>query len=311
MHEVETMAYNMIETPWHGLGKAVPGDLTPQQMLEAAQLDWTVHKIPAFVTIEGKQVSLGKSALVRSSDSSILDVVSEDWNPTQNIEAFEFFNDFISAGDMNMETAGSLHNGKIVWALARVNEEFTIFGGDKVEAYLLFTNPHKFGQSIDIRFTPTRVVCNNTLTLALNSRSASQVRVTHRAKFDGDKVKEVLGVSHKKLEAYKETAAFLGRKRYNGQSIVDYFNQIFPVAGEAKNKEVSKNAKRALELVDTQPGSQYVPGTFWQALNAVTYITNHELGRSADNRVASLWYGPSKDLNAKALALAVEFADAV
>ncbi|MDR3502997.1 MAG: DUF932 domain-containing protein [Legionella sp.] len=310
-HEVETMAYNSVEVPWHGLGKAVPGDLTPEQMLEAAQLDWLVHKIPAFVSIGGKQVALGKSALVRDSDNSILDVVSEDWNPTQNYEAFEFFNDFVVSGDMNMETAGSLHGGKIVWALARVEDSFELFGGDRVEAYLLFTNPHKFGQSIDIRFTPTRVVCNNTLTLALNSKAANQVRVTHRSKFDSEKVKEVLGVSHKKLEAYKETAAFLGRKRYNGQSIIDYFNQMFPVAGEAKNKDISKNAARALELVDTQPGAEYARGSWWQALNAVTYITNHELGRTADTRVASLWYGSSKELNAKALSTAVEFAEAV
>ena len=310
-HEIESCAWNSIETPWHGLGKPVPGDLTPEQMLEAADLNWTVKKVPAFVTIDGKQVSLGRSALVRDKDNSILDVVTEDWNPTQNIEAFDFFDDFVRNGDMDMETAGSLHGGKIVWALARVHESFELFGGDRVDAYLLFTNPHKFGQSIDIRFTPTRVVCNNTLTLALNSRSANQVRVTHRTKFDADKVKEVLAISHSKMESYKETAAFLGKKRYNGQSLIDYFNQIFPVAGEAKNKDISKNAKRAMELVSSQPGAEFAEGTFWQALNAVTYITNHELGRTADSRVQSLWYGASKDLNANALKLAVEFAEAV
>ena len=308
-HEIETIAYNKATPVWHGLGKSVEGDLSPEQMLDAAQLNWTVKKIPAFVTIDGKQVSLGKSALVRNTDNSILDVVSEDWNPTQNYEAFEFFNDFVSNADMDMETAGSLHGGKIVWALARVHDSFELFGGDRVDSYLLFTNPHKFGQAIDIRFTPTRVVCNNTLTLALNSKSVNQVKVSHRTKFEPEKVKELLGVSHHKLENYKEVAAFLGKHQYNSSSIIDYFNQIFPVSGEGKTKEMSKNAKRALEIIETQPGAEFAPNSWWQSVNAVSYITNHELGRTVDARLQSLWYGASKDINLKALSLAVEFAE--
>ncbi len=157
---IESIAYSG-ETPWHGLGKAVPADLSPAQMLEAADLDWTVEKIPTFAKIDGKQIYTGKDALVRSSDNSILDVVSKDWNPLQNHDAFEFFNDFVISGDMAMHTAGSLRDGQIVWALAKVKESFELFGGDTVDSYLLFTLPHKFGQSIDVRFTPTRVVCNN------------------------------------------------------------------------------------------------------------------------------------------------------
>ena len=161
-HLVETMAYAG-ETPWHGLGQRVPGDLTPAQMLTSAGLDWSVDKIQSFVNINGKQVYTGKDALVRSSDGRILDVVSQDWNPLQNEEAFEFFNDFVCSGDMEMHTAGSLKHGQIVWALAKVKESFDVFGGDQVDSYLLFTLPHKFGQSIDVRFTPIRVVCNLSL----------------------------------------------------------------------------------------------------------------------------------------------------
>ncbi len=120
---IESIAYSG-ETPWHGLGKAVPADLSPAQMLEAADLDWTVEKIPTFAKIDGKQIYTGKDALVRSSDNSILDVVSKDWNPLQNHDAFEFFNDFVVSGDMAMHTAGSLRDGQIVWALAKVKESF-------------------------------------------------------------------------------------------------------------------------------------------------------------------------------------------
>ena len=92
--------------PWHGLGVKVPADLTPVQMLEAAGLDWTVEKIPAFANVGGKNVAIGQSALVRSMDNKILDVVSDDWNPVQNEEAFDFFNEFVAAGDMEIAPPG-------------------------------------------------------------------------------------------------------------------------------------------------------------------------------------------------------------
>ena len=187
------------ETPWHGLGTKVPSDLTPEQMLKAANLDWTVTPVPAFAEIGGKQVDIGRSALVRDRDNKILDVITNDWVPNQNSTAFEFFNDFISAGEMEMHTAGSLRDGQIVWALAKVKESFDLFGGDTVESYLLFTNPHKYGHSIDVRFTPIRVVCNNTLSLSLGTKSEKMVKVSHRNEFDGDSVKETLGIAKEKL----------------------------------------------------------------------------------------------------------------
>ena len=153
-HEIETMAYAG-EVPWHGLGQQVPADLSPQQMMESAGLDWTVEK-QTLVTLEGAEVP-EKKALVRSSDNKVLDIVGKNWNPVQNIEAFEFFDDFVRSGDMQMHTAGSLKGGQIVWGLAKVNDSFELFGGDQVDSYLLFSNPHRFGQSIDVRFTPIRV----------------------------------------------------------------------------------------------------------------------------------------------------------
>ena len=84
------------DLPWHGLGTKVSNDLTPEQMLKAANLDWKVTPVPAFATIDGKQVDIGRSALVRDRDNSVLDVITNDWVPNQNSDAFEFFNDFIA-----------------------------------------------------------------------------------------------------------------------------------------------------------------------------------------------------------------------
>jgi phage/plasmid-like protein (TIGR03299 family) len=316
-HELEfvngeaVMAY-VGEVPWHGLGKRVQPDLTPEQMLETIGLDWTVDKIPATCLIGGKQVDTGHSALVRSSDNRILDVITDDWNPMQNIDAFRFFNDFVAAGEMEMHTAGSLKGGKIVWALAKVGETFELFNGDVVESYLQFTNPHTYGQSIDVRFTPVRVVCHNTLSLSLNTASKQMAKVSHRREFDADLVKETLGVAKHKLEKYKEMAAFLGSKQASDEDVVSYFQRVFPVltAKEDSKKTLSKSANKALEILSTQPGAKFAEGSYWQAFNAVTYMTDHIIGRSVDNRLTSAWYGANKGLKTKALEVAIEMAEA-
>lgn len=300
------------ETPWHGLGKQVKPDISPIEMLDAAGLNWSVVKVPAYANIGGKDIKLDHSALVRDSDNKILDVITEDWNPCQNKEAFEFFNDFVSAGDMQMHTAGSLRGGKMVWALAKVNDGFELFNGDQVDSYMLFTNPHIYGQSIDVRFTPIRVVCNNTLTLSLNSAASQMVKVSHRREFNAEEVKSMLGVAHNKLTTYKEMASFLGSKRYTEEKLVEYFSNVFPISSmkKEKTKEISRNAKIALDLIEQQPGAQYAEGSYWQAFNTVTFMTDHIIGRSADARLQSAWFGANKSLKTKALETAIDFAQA-
>ena len=316
-HELEfvngqaQMAY-VGDTPWHGLGVKVPADLTPEQMLDVAGLNWSVEKIPAYARIGGDNIAIGQSALVRSVDNKILDVVSDDWNPVQNSEAFDFFNEFVAAGDMEMHTAGSLKGGQIVWGLAKVKESFELFKGDQIDSYLLFSNFHKYGFSTDVRFTPIRVVCNNTLTLSLNSSVERMAKISHRKVFDPGNVKEMLGIATDKLAKYKEMAQFLGSKKAKDEDIVEYFTRIFPVTGsnEKKTKEISKNAQIAIDILHTQPGAEYAEGTWWQPFNAVTYLTDHLAGRSADTRLTSSWYGSNKTLKTKALEVAVEMAEA-
>jgi len=314
-HEIESCAYAG-EVPWHLLGKRVPNELSPEQMLEAAELNWTVEKVKSYANIQKngceQPVYTGKDALVRSSDGKILDVVSKDWNPVQNIEAFRFFDDFVHSGDMQMHTAGSLKGGQIVWALAKVNDSFDLFGGDKVDSYLLFSNPHKFGQTIDVRFTPIRVVCWNTLTLSLNRHAESMVKLNHRRKFDPDRVKEMLGIAHDKLMKYREMAKFLGETKYTVSSVHEYFGKVFPVATsltESKKKE-SKSAEEAFGLLETQPGANFAEGSWWSAFNSVGYLIDHKIGRTADNRLSSSWFGVNRSLKTEALKLAVEYATA-
>jgi len=317
-HEVEIidgqaqMAYAG-EVPWHGLGTEVSNDLTPQQIQAKAGLDWTVGK-QVMVTGSGATVE-GKRALVRSSDNKVLDVVGDKWNPVQNDEAFNFFSEYVLAGDMEMHTAGSLKGGQMVWALAKVKDSFTILGEDQVDSYLLFSNPHMYGKSIDIRFTPIRVVCNNTLSLSLGQQVAKSVSLNHRTAFNPDSVKETLGVAHEKFAEYKEAAEFLSTKRFDMDALINYYNEVFPRTYQGK-KEVSvktiedltSNAKKAYEVLETQPGAEFGRGTWWQALNSVTYLTDHEMGREADTRLTSAWFGVNQTRKVKAVEKAVEYA---
>lgn len=307
-HLIETIAYAG-EVPWHGLGKEVPADLSPEQMLKTADLDWTVDKVPTYIDVNGVKTATNRYALVRSSDNSILDVVTNEWNPVQNQEAFEFFNDFVHNGDMEMHTAGSIKNGQVIWALAKIKDGFELFNGDEVKGYLLFTNPHKFGQSIDIRFTPIRVVCNNTLTLALDQKVNNSYKCNHRKSFNGDVAKEMLGIAKDKLQMYKDMAQFLGSRRYSEEKVKEYFSTIFPTLSKEEGK-ISRNAIQAMDVLVKQPGAKFAEGSWWQPFNAVTFMTDHLLGRTNETRIQSAWFGPNKSLKLKALEKAVEFAEA-
>lgn len=313
-HEVETMAYAG-ELPWHGLGTEVSNELTPVQMMQKAGVDWKVEQ-QKIVTESGLEIN-DKVALVRTSDNTLLDVTGKDWKPVQNEEAFTFFSEFVAAGDMEMHTAGSLKEGRNVWALAKVKESFDVFGEDRVDSYLLFSNPHQYGKAVDVRFTPIRVVCNNTLTFSLQSASKNSVKVGHRTAFDADTVKETLGLASEKFAKYKEMAQFLGSRKISAESLIQYYNDVFPTTSRKEEKtpvvvydDMSKAAKMCYDALEVQPGAQFAAGTWWQAFNSVTYYTDHLQGRNSENRLHNQWFGYNQAKKVTAAEKAVAYATA-
>ena len=301
------MAY-VGQTPWHGLGVKLEEGVSPQEMMEAAGLDWEVKKVDLhYGKFSDKKVE-GKQALVRSTDEKMLDIVGVDWNPVQNAEAFRFFDSFCKQGQMTMHTAGSLFDGKRVWALAKIASDFELFSGDKVEGFLLFSNPHKFGQAVDIRFTPVRVVCNNTLTLSLGQTVQNAVKLNHRKEFEPEGVKQVLGLASQHMDEYKDTAQFLGSKKVSDDQFKSFLNEVF---GESKKDDkLTRSPQMAYDVIDTQPGAEFARGSWWSALNAVTYITDHQLGRPGDTRLNSIWYGANRTKKIEAVKKAVQYAEA-
>lgn len=295
--------------PWHGLGTQVANDLTAHEMMVAADLNWRVNEVDTYAIVNGQHIPTGMKALLRETDNKVLTQVGKGWHPVQNEEAFEFFKEFVDEGHMEMNTAGSLNGGRMVWAMAKLKDNFfDVFGGDRTEGFLLFSNPHEYGKTIDIRMTMTRVVCQNTIAMALNGGSKNFVKVNHRKKFDAEMVKEAMGIATTKMDRFKKFAEYLGSKRTTKDTLQTYFGELF---GKSEKKEgrLTRNGEIAMETVELQPGADFAAGSWWQAFNTVTYMTNHVLGRSNDTRMQSVWYGANQNLNAKALELALQMAE--
>ena len=300
-HLVETMAYAG-EVPWHGLGKQVSNNMTPSEMLQAAQIDWTVTKRPAYtidkpncwtiVDPTGEANFLrceDNYFLVRDSDNKILSPCGENYVPFQNAEVMSFFKKFTQAGQMKMDTAGSLKNGKDIWGLAKLSDNFTLPGDDRMEGYLLLNNSHQVGIAMTIMFTPVRVVCNNTLTMALDS-GAERFRVLHLQMFDEEVKKaaeEALGLSNTLSKTFSEQAHFLSSKQARTTELEKFIAELFqPNLLIERGKtldhskfpplkdEFKKNAELVYDAVETSPGAKLksAKGTWWGALNAVTYV---------------------------------------
>jgi phage/plasmid-like protein (TIGR03299 family) len=295
-HEVETMAYTN-EVPWHGLGTYIEDAPSIDEMLIRAGLDWSVTKEPMFTTVGDKKIEVpGHFALRRSSDNRILDVVGNQWNPIQNEEAFEFFRDFVEAGDATMETAGSLKDGNYVWGLANLKTSFKLPGKDEVKGYLLVGLPHQQGKALIIRPTAVRVVCNNTLSMALRE-SVAEYRHAHRSDFGEDAIKnakEILGVSREQILEFGEQAKSLHQHKMDEAEVIRLIASVMAPKADADlmasdPTELTPRMEAIIDAYYKAPGAQ--PGTAWGALNAVTYWTDHMASRTQDARLTNAWIG--------------------
>tara|TARA_R110000796_G_scaffold63798_1_gene147567 strand:+ start:549 stop:1577 length:1029 start_codon:yes stop_codon:yes gene_type:complete len=339
-HLVETMAYAG-EVPWHGLGKKVNTDMTPEEMADEAGLNWTVTKRRAYTTtLDGGSTNIYRPDLdslvmvpdhyfmMRNDTNKILSHCGENYVPFQNKEVMSFFKKFTEAGNMQMETAGSLKEGKEIWGLAKLRDGFTLPGGDEVEGYLLLNNSHKAGKAMSIMFTPIRVVCNNTLTLALN-QNGQKFRVLHLQMFDEEimnAAEEALGLSDNQMKTFTEQANFLSTKKATDAQVANYVAELFQPnvlleRGKATNQfdlpplrdELKHSAQSVLEAIETSPGAglQSARGTWWGALNGVTYFVDHKgKNSSQDKSLHSAWFGSGANRKTKALQKAVEYAQA-
>tara|TARA_B100000035_G_scaffold1622_2_gene1366 strand:+ start:6471 stop:7499 length:1029 start_codon:yes stop_codon:yes gene_type:complete len=339
-HAVETMAYAG-EVPWHGLGVKVEDNLTPDEMLVAAGLDWTVSKRHLFThsepSVENSKEVIPVNdyyVLVRDSDNKTFGPCGPKFVPSQNADAFKFFEKFTSVGDMSMDTAGALKGGEQVWGLAKINDGFTLPGDDRVLGYLLVSVSHKWGKANEIRFTPIRVVCNNTLTYALADKTRPSFKMPHLTALDAEVFKsaeEALGIAGDRMKDFKESAEFLSSKNYTSQNVVSYISELFQpeLLEQQKNIEQMSDIKAIAtrqsmvdefkripamvhQALEEQPGANLKSskGTWWGAANAVTFIVDHKWGHDRDAALHNAWFGGRASLKQKAISKALEYAKA-
>lgn len=296
-HEIETMAYSN-QVPWHGLGFQIPPGASVKAMLKAAKLNWTVERREMYYGVtKGEEEDLQPvpsfAALVRNSDDKVLDVVGSAYRPVQNEEAFSFFKEFVETGGATMETAGSLRGGKYVWGLASLNQSFKLRGDDVVKGYLLVGSPHEQGRSLIIKFTTVRVVCNNTLTLALR-KGGREWRMSHRLDFNDASManaKEALGIAHDQMSEFERNARKLQKLKITDKDAVGLFTGLFDPSSEETPalEDALPRVKILMDIYANAPGAD--KGNGFGVLNAVTYWADHVASRTADKRLSNAWLG--------------------
>jgi phage/plasmid-like protein (TIGR03299 family) len=304
-HEIETMAFAN-EVPWHGLGNRIDASATVDEMLDAAGLNWEVKRVPIFAQApNGERINLPlKRALMRLSDNKVLSVVGDVWKPLQNKQALEFFRDYTESGGAKLETAGSLRGGRTIWALASIQEGFTINGNDTTKGYILLVSPHEVGKKITVRTTSVRVVCANTMALAM--KHMPQYSQNHLSKFDVSRAKETIGLAREQIHQAHLDAEKLSELKLGDYDRMRFLSQFFQPAPEGEKeiafiekllndpREQDKKLASVLHSVEKAPGA--VPGTGWGILNGVTHWADHIAGNKPETRLFNAWMGSNAQL---------------
>ena len=271
---VETM-FSVREKPWHGLGRIVAEAPTSKEALKLAGLDWKVVQEPIYTELH--RVVEGYKANVRDSDRKVLGVVSDRYKVVQNADAFSFTDELLGKG-VRYETAGSLQEGKKVWLLARLPREY-IIGGERISPYLVFSNTHDGSGSVKVAVTPVRVVCNNTLNLALStaSRSFSMVH-TGNIQDKIQEAKDTLFMAEKYMDCLGAEFEQLKKQKMTDAQVKEYIEVLLPLEKDASELQ-SKNIIRLRDDMKKRyfdaPDLQKVGNNAYRFINAVSDFATH------------------------------------
>jgi len=306
-HEVEKMMY-MGETPWHGLGVKIEKDLTVEEAIKEAGLDWQVGIKPIF-TSEGELVEDSKLSF-RMDTGRQLGTVGKNYHPLQNTKAFNIIEPLVQSKEITIHTAGSLDEGRKIWVLGKINKEplkIVSESDDIVERYVLLSNSHDGTLAVRLGFTPIRVVCQNTLTFAITSEKSKLVRVRHSSKMEAtlEMLRNTMNVANSEFEATAEQFKLLAAKNVaNSNDLDKYIKLVF----NKKDEDEFRAKDNIVELFEHGRGNELkgVTGTYWAAYNAVTEYLSYHKGRNQDNRLNNLWFGSSVIDNQRALDVALQ-----
>lgn len=307
--------YASTQREWHGLGQLMPAGQSVEEWQAAAGMDYEVQRgYVRYATERGQnsedmKVVKDKVVLFRSDTKDALGVVSDSYKVVQPKEVLEFFRDWAQAGGMTIESAGVLFGGKRYFATAKLSEGVCVDGySDKIVPYALLSTSADGSLATEARWTTVRVVCNNTLSMARESKAA--VRVTHRSEFKPDDVRDVLETANEEFKVFMETARLLSGIKVARPLAEDLTMHLFK--GNSTDTDKVKESRgfiRVMELFNgAARGAQLETAnqTAWGWLNAVTeYADHHIRAHSDENRTASALWGPGDALKTKAVDLAL------
>ena len=309
MHLVETMAYAG-ERPWHGLGNK----LAPQQSIEVwrqqAGMDWQIEEAEVRYVVGKNGVGAinafpEQKVLYRSDTKRPLAVVSKRFQVVQPEEVLEFYRDLTEYSGFELETAGVLKEGRKFWALARTGQSTTLKGKDQVNGYLLLATACDGSLATTAQFTSVRVVCNNTLQIALGDNRGA-VKVPHRSEFNADAVKQQLGLTVAPWNRFVAKMKDLVACPVDPDSVDGLLRRMLTYPGQpGQAPVVNEQAMRSVRALydGGGRGSQLASsrGTAWGLLNSVTeYVDHHRRARSDDHRREAAWFGQGAQFKQRA-----------
>lgn len=271
---VESM-FSVRKIPWHGLGTIVAEAPTSVDAIRLAGLDWTVEQEPIYTQFN--ELVEGHKANVRSSDRKVLGVVSDRYKVVQNVDAFSFTDELLGKG-VRYETAGSLMEGRKVWLLARLSKEY-ILAGERISPYLVFSNTHDGSGSVKVAITPVRVVCNNTLNLALSTAKRS-FSMIHMGKIQ-DKIqeaKDTLFMAEEYMDCLGVEFEQLRRQKVTDAQVKEYIEQLLPMEKEPtpiQSKNIIRLREDMMKRYYDAPDLQKVGNNAYRFINAVSDFATH------------------------------------
>lgn len=318
---VQTMAYHG-DVPWHGLGTPIPQGVTAEQMIRAAGLDWHVDLRPARgATKINKKGEFSRYEVVRvprpatKEAEVLLGLVSRRYQPLQNVEAFEFFDPIVGEKKAFFETAGALGAGERIWVMAKMPGAMAIVPGDDCLKYLLLSNTHSGDGSVIVKFTSVRVVCQNTLMLAMDDgQKAYRVRHSKKMQFKLDELADFLAITQDVFLKAEQKFQRLAKIQMIGDRLDSYLAAVFPLSAAQKKNGTRPARWDFLHEIFAKRADLQMPGvrgTLWGAYNAITMFEDYKQPQTEElpeQRLGRSWFGSGAEIKLTALEKASELA---
>ena len=312
--------FSVKEKAWHKLGLTLDNCPTSTEAIKLAGLDYEVNKTPVFATPEGYSTApiVDKFATFRKDTGAVFGVVSDRYEIVQNADAFTFFDEIVGQGSAIYETAGCLGQGEVIFITAKLPDFIRVGNDDLIEKYLFLTSSHDGSGSIQVAFTPVRIVCNNTLNAALNN-SFNKITIRHskQAKVKLAEAHKVMGITHKVSEELEQIFNKMAKVTITDIALKEFIKKSLAPSKEAltkieANEELSTRFNNIVDncfnygLSHQTQLMQSTEGTVFGAYNAVTgYMQNMKEYKTDESKLKGILDGTSLAKTQKAFKLAM------